>query len=301
MKFSQLLTTDNLRQFWGMVKSSRKGPQVVAIELTNRCNAHCKMCPRDEVKRKHGDMDFELFKRTIDTSMDSGISVFQLSFFGESLLYHQLREAVEYIKGKDPNSVVVMNTNASILDKEKASELLEAGINSFRVSVEGNNAEEYAKVRIGMNYDRMRNNVKGLRQLIDEKGYNCSIIVQGLNVEGYPIDEKKYREDWEPYADQVGVRNDQETMSKTKEPFWNKLVPCPAILSQVIVMVDGRTTICAYDWKGDEAYEDISKNSLAKIWQSSKLKRYRLLHLMGLKKLIPICNSCQYRIGALGI
>ena len=37
-------------------------PEIVQIESTNICNAKCVFCPRDDMARKQGVMDMELFK-----------------------------------------------------------------------------------------------------------------------------------------------------------------------------------------------------------------------------------------------
>lgn len=77
-----------------------KRPPIIAIELTNRCNAKCTMCWRDEVKRKHEDLDFEDFQKMVLKAGEAGNRVFQLSFFGESTLYEKLPEAVAFIKAE---------------------------------------------------------------------------------------------------------------------------------------------------------------------------------------------------------
>lgn len=289
------------RQLMARARTSFRRPTAVAFELTNRCNAKCAMCPRDLVKRNRENMNFDDFCRGVDSAVDAGVKAFQLSFFGESLLYNKLEEAITYIKSKDPTAVCVLNTNGSLLTEEKSKAMLEAGINSIRISIEGNSAEEYNSIRRGMDYNRLEKNVKTLRNLIDEGKYSCSITIQGLNIEGHPIDRDNYIAKWSQWADAVGVRNDHDTNGKMHEPLWHRLAPCPAILGQVIVLVDGRTTICAYDWAGEKAHNDITQNSISRIWHSRYLWMYRVIHLVGLKKLLPYCRSCNYQMGSLGV
>ena len=46
-------------------------PDIVQIESTNLCNAKCVFCPRDEMHRRQGVMDMELFKKIVDECADA--------------------------------------------------------------------------------------------------------------------------------------------------------------------------------------------------------------------------------------
>ena len=45
---------------------ARKFPLRVLIETTNFCNAHCSMCPHDDMTRSKGFMEMQLFKKIVD-------------------------------------------------------------------------------------------------------------------------------------------------------------------------------------------------------------------------------------------
>ena len=45
---------------------ARHLPDIVQIESTNLCNAKCVFCPRDEMHRRQGVMDFDLFTKIVD-------------------------------------------------------------------------------------------------------------------------------------------------------------------------------------------------------------------------------------------
>lgn len=301
MESKKFLRLVYLKEFLKLVKTSFQRPSVIALELTNRCNAQCVMCPRDDISRKRENMDFELFKHAVDSSIKAGVFVFQLSYFGEPTLYPRLAEAVQYIKSKSPDAWVQLNTNAARLDEKTARNLLNSGISSIRISIEGNNKLEYNRIRVGLDFEQLEANVKRLREIIDDMNSACTIVVQGLNIKGVPLIEDEYKAYWGKYAHQVGVRNDREMVSLEKESLLHKVIPCPKLFSHLIIMADGNVTICGQDWGGFEAFNDINVNSVKNIWFSKKIVYYRLLHLFGLKKLIPICSTCRYRVKSLGI
>jgi 2-iminoacetate synthase ThiH len=53
---------------------ARHLPDIVQIESTNLCNAKCVFCPRDEMHRRQGVMDFDLFAKIVDECAALGIT-----------------------------------------------------------------------------------------------------------------------------------------------------------------------------------------------------------------------------------
>lgn len=271
-------------------------PPVVAIELTNRCNAHCTMCWRDEVKRKHTDIPFDDFKTIVLRAGDKGARVFQLSFFGESTLYKELVEAIAFIKKHYSDSVVVLNTNGAYLNDQLANQIIDAGVDQVRISIDGNNAEEYEKIRVGLKYETVRENVIGLWNLIQEKKAATQLLVQGLDLKEYTLDKEKYVKDWTPYAHKIATREEHDLIAQKKEPLLHKLLPCPKVFSQSIIMVNGEATICAYDWHGEIVVGNAIEEPAKSIWNSSIHWKFKVLHLLGMKRSLPLCKDCTYQM-----
>ena len=67
-------------------------PKIANIELTNFCNADCKMCTYSTMKRKKGFMDSNTFKIAIDKlSVLDSIESIQLHGHGESFLHKDIK------------------------------------------------------------------------------------------------------------------------------------------------------------------------------------------------------------------
>jgi len=253
------------------------------------------MCGRGGVNRKRAYMDLNLFKQIIENARKEGIKVIQLSFYGEPLLYPELIEAVRYIKQEIPDATVVINTNASLLEKQLAKELLDAGMSLFSISIDGNNKSEYQQIRVGLKWDVIRKNVMDLHELINTNNYPAKVNIRGLNLKDFPLDEIRYKDTWSPYADRVFVRNDHYLYSLEKESLVHQLIPCNKIFNQMIIMVNGNVTICAFDWEGKMNYGRFPEKSIRQLWRTPSLLQKRRRHLWGMKKSIDFCAKCSYR------
>ncbi|MFQ5862894.1 MAG: radical SAM protein, partial [Candidatus Brocadiales bacterium] len=153
---SYLKTLPFVNAFVNLLGHSKIGnyyiPKVFYIETTNHCNARCYMCPHDKMKREKGFMSWELFKKIIDeckTFEGKGLT-FYLHKDGEPLLDPLLIRRVEYIKRNLKNSRVGMNSNAMLLNRKRAMEILNSPIDFMTFSVDGASKEQYEKIRIGL-------------------------------------------------------------------------------------------------------------------------------------------------------
>lgn len=66
---------------------------IYQIESTSKCSATCDFCPQPTMERAKENMDFEVFKATIDAMPNNYVA---LHHFGEPLLHPQLPEMIEY-------------------------------------------------------------------------------------------------------------------------------------------------------------------------------------------------------------
>ena len=291
MNFSRILEYLN-SIFTGFISK----PSVLVIELNNNCNANCKMCGHDEMPRKKMQMDYDLFKKIILNAKKCDIKNFQLSFYGEPLLYPKLVESVKYIKDNVVDSVVQISTNASLLEKSISKQLLSAGLDRFLVSIDGNNAKEFNQIRLGLNWDNVKKNIVDLHNLITKHRYSAQIFFRGLNLKGLPINKAQYLKEWGNFATKVHIRNTHELNRLTNEKFAHKLLPCELLFSQHVILVDGSVTICNQDWDGCMSYANVHNQSIKQLWFDPVLIKMRFLHILGMKKTISFCRNCAHRV-----
>jgi len=270
-------------------------PLGLAIEVSSLCNASCTMCPREELTREKKLVDFDLFKKIIFDAKKTNVDVFQLSFYGESLMDPHLVKKIKFIYEIIPNAWVQIVTNGSLLSSDKTKELLESNISEIRISIEGNNSEEYNKIRRGLDYKEIVKNVKNLREERDRNSYKTQIIVTGLHLVNTPIDILEYERFWSQYADQVYTRNEHKLDREIKENLYSKLLPCDMLFKHLPIFSDGSYPICIYDWMGETNYDNIKNSSISQAWFAKKIMFYKIMHLIGLKRKLKLCKDCTYR------
>ena len=119
-----------------------RGPLYVGYDVTFRCNFSCSYCNRWRIK-KTGELTTEEAKKMI---RDLGrLRPWLLSFNGgEPLLRKDIFELIK--EAKSQNILVDINTNGWFL-KEKAIELIDSGVDTISVSVEGCNSEIHDSIR----------------------------------------------------------------------------------------------------------------------------------------------------------
>jgi len=128
------------------------------------------MCPyptRDLSKKV--DMDFSLFKSIIDKLVVIDTLSISLSGFGDPLLWKYLPDAIEYIKQKKPDALVVFNTNGVALNAKWAEKLIVAGLDHMCISVNGADRDTYKKVQ---GVDAFEKTVKGTIDFLEARNKN---------------------------------------------------------------------------------------------------------------------------------
>ncbi len=293
-KFRQLPV--NIVTYLSFIKESFIRPSVVVIELTSMCNADCIMCGKGSSSRIKKNMDFTLFKSIIDDAKKSNVYTFQLSWYGESLIYPKLIDAILYIRKQIPDAFITINTNGQPLNPKLAKKLLDAKINSIAISIEGNNKEEYEAIRPPLKWDVLQSNIKNLRDMIDTNNFSTKVGIMGLHVGDIKIDKAKYVDTWGAYADTLHVRNEHALNDLKKENIINRYMPCRKLLTQLVIMASGDVTICDYDWEGELIYGNIKESTILELWQSEVLKKKRLMHYTGKKRKLDLCDNCSYRV-----
>ena len=130
----------------------------VYVEVTSRCNLNCRTCVRNNWDETQGDMDEHTFDRLVD---DLGKLPYRpdviFGGFGEPLLISNIGRRVERMK--EVAGKVELITNSILLTREKALELINAGLDVLWVSVDGVTSLSFDNIRVGASLSNVLENI----------------------------------------------------------------------------------------------------------------------------------------------
>ena len=132
-------------------------PVCLYLETTNRCNLLCETCPRTfEDLEPPADMGWELFTRIVDQFPQ--IARVVLHGVGEPMMVKALPRMIEYLKAR--GAYVLFNTNGTLLTERKGRELIAAGLDELRVSLDAAEPHAFLAVRGKDMFNRIVRNVR---------------------------------------------------------------------------------------------------------------------------------------------
>ena len=145
---------DNFLEILGIYDGSYayKGPHLVQIDLSNDCNNNCIACwcnsPLLKEKRMSGaekkqHLPLSLVKQLIDDISKMGTGEIYYSGSGEPFMHPDIMEILEYSKSK--NMTCYVNTNFTLLNREKLEHLIKLGVDSLTVSIWAGTVDTYEK------------------------------------------------------------------------------------------------------------------------------------------------------------
>ncbi len=285
------------------------GPINLDIESTNCCNLKCPMCPRtilirDDItvnggKFETGFIDFELYKNLIDQAVAIGVKAVKLNWLGEPTLHKRLVDMVKYAKEKGILDVLI-NTNAVLLDEKLATELIKSGLDKLLFSFDSPFKEDYEKIRIGANFEKVLENIKNVNRIRKELGKDTPLtrvlmVIMKENTHQF----NDFVELFKDYVDIVAwgeFTNEEELIGEERKVVKREKIKnfaCAQLWQRMFVTWNGKVTVCCADAKMDYIVGDASKEKIKDIWKNHKYRFIREKHMSGNYNEVPICTICD--------
>ncbi len=264
-------------------------PEIVQIESTNICNAKCVFCPRDDMARKQGVMDMELFKKVVDECVELGIEHVRMHNYGEPFVDRQLVEKVRYAKQKGVPQVGMIS-NGSLITETAARGMIEAGLDAINISVDASGKEVFERTRVGLKYDKVIANVERLLALRDASGKRRPKLILSFVRQNNDEDEHAFIEHWRARADKIHV-TDLHNWAGTLNQKSDVNYPCYRPWLTFTALWDGRVALCCADFDGRTILGDLRTHTIKEIWNSDAYRAVRREHLDSGGP--AICQSCD--------
>ena len=117
------------------------------------------MCPTGlgMLTRSKGFMDYDLFTQITD-EMAPHVQTTTLHIWGEPLLHPQIHDMIAYCGSRGLYSEI--STNATVLNEESSRKILDAGLGSIYLCLDGATQETYERVRRRADFEQTRENIR---------------------------------------------------------------------------------------------------------------------------------------------
>lgn len=286
-----------------IIKQYSKKPFAIRIENTNICNGRCFMCPHPQMKRKQGVMDKNLYKKIIDEMSKLRISYLNLHNFGEPLIDKHFVWRIKYAKEKGIERIST-NTNGVLLNKKLTKEIINSGLDEIYISLDAATKITYQKIRIGLNYSKVINNINYLIKLKNRsKLHKPTIIIDFLVSDLNRHEINLFKTKWQNKVDNICFSEIHDWSSKvsrlSKIDYKNYVSfsksPCRLPFTEMLVNYDGRVGLCCQDTEAEVVYGNLKTQSISKIWQKHQIKKIREKHQAISIDKLKICQDCKLR------
>jgi MoaA/NifB/PqqE/SkfB family radical SAM enzyme len=266
-----------------------KTPRALQIETNLACNAKCPFCPYSHLDRGPKFMEDWIWKKIVDETRGLGI-IYRPFLINEPLSERRLATIMRYIK-EDATAKVEINSNAGLMTEKRALEVLDAGLDVARFSVDGFSRETYEPARPGVDYDAVVRNVNRFVELRDQGGYECFVDVRMIDMPENRHEHAAYKEYWKPRVDDVLIVPLYRWPWEGQEKPVMK--PCLKILDEMFFYTDGTAPLCCWDSAGRGLVGDVKKESVLDIWNGVTMRAMRDLLDRGRRDLIHLCSRCD--------
>ena len=274
---------------------NRKIPDITTlktgIELTNRCNMRCSMCPLNTLKRPAADMSWDLVEKVASEFRIHGLRLRWLHEMGEPLLYPRLVEAINLFPGCS------LSTNCKALDEEMSEKLLKSSLERIRLCPDTIHEEIYPVIRRGGNFQQTVSNIRRFLEM--SKDYDIQVEIQKMVSKLTAEETVSQFGDFFRIADYPNARIIEKTCegidttdaTELHEEFYGCFQGHP--FRWFIVLADGRVTHCCYDSDGLQIIGDLNNQTIEEIISSPRIPElidaFRRRDWLNL----PRCGECH--------
>lgn len=275
-------------------------PSRINIESTNRCNLRCNMCPRKDLTRPEGDISMELYDKLVREISRHAPAEVRLHKDGEPLMAPHIFELIDHIRTVAPSTLLNVDTNALLLDEEKANKILDSKLKVLLLSVNAATPETYKKVRGSTKYDQVISNIERFLALRAERGYVWPRVkVQLIVMEETKDEIAMFKEKWAPHDVEVllipainwgGHRPEVKSLMQMPKRRY----PCGFLFNSFSINFDGKVSFCNVDYNHLGIIGDVNHQTIEEIWKGPEFERYRQLHKQGRFGEIDLCRDCNY-------
>jgi len=260
------------------------------IELTSHCNLSCKWCILDNSRPK-GYMTEELLGHVFDEIRNYDIREIALYSGGESLLHSDLKKLLEIIASKKTTQVFLV-TNATLLNKKISRIIIRSNaIDKLSFSIDGGNKKDYEEIKKGGKWGEVISNANNFLDMNKNIKTEIYCLVKDFNKQNLSDEFRNLMK----RVDYVKIEepNNWDGSQDLGLDHIPKKGLCDFILTNLVVLWDGRVVPCCADLNGRGIIGDLNHSSLYDVYKGKA--RLNMVKKMRKNKRrdIELCRDCS--------
>lgn len=285
-------------------------PIVINIESSSICNLKCIECLNglNQIKREIDFIDIEIYKKFI-SEISKKSWIINLYFQGEPLINKNIIEMISFAKTK--GLMTVISTNGNLITEQLANDLVNSGLDTIIISLDGWNQSTYEAYRKGGSFEKL---IQGMKFLAEAKqkhhSMSPSFIAQCLSTS---ISEKNTAE-IKNIATKFGFNFQLKSIQIYNQTDSNQLIPkskgrysmkngqidsskkiknyCRRLWTHTIITSDSQIVACCNDKVPYYIFGNFSTTDFHTILHSKARINFQSMVLKQKNK-ISICQNCN--------
>lgn len=277
-------------------------PLFLVFETLFKCNLQCVMClhssPEKKVYAYDSKLSLDLFRSIMSECASHYCPSITFGGTSEPLLDPELLEMIRLAK-KSGFVDIMVNTNATILDADMSRRLIDSGLTRIRIGFDGLTKETYEKIRVGANFEKVRNNIINFMKIKNEMKSSLPIVrVSCVNLLENNREIESFIDFWRPIVDYVSIqvyRPHEFTVDRLK--MWPKDndavkdVMCTQPFERLYIRGNGDVHACCSVAFGPKI-GNVLTTSIYEIWNSDKMHALRNALKSGGWEKMAGCRDC---------
>ena len=273
-------------------------PPYVLIEPVSTCNLRCPFCFQTDKsftkKPFMGVIDFDFFKKIVDQADELETGAITIASRGEPTMHKKFIQMLEYMDQKENIFEIKTNTNGTFLTDEMCHAIFKNNVTQIVVSSDHYIKEDYERLRLGSNFEKVVKNVDMLFNIRKEYYPDSltEIRISGIDNDKN-LDREKFKEFWIKRCDHVTAMFPFERWNTYENDILPEIKdPCENLWDRMYVWFDGKVNPCDADYKSYLSYGNAKEYSLKKLWNNKVISNTRNQHLNKDRTKINPCDRC---------
>ena len=281
------LTDRNKKNYEFLKELEVPYPKNMLVEITNACNHKCIFCENRKMTRKKGYINQGLLEKLLQEAYALGTREVGYYATGEPLMCKDLPYYIKLAK-EIGFEYVYITTNGALMTEGKIRDIVEAGIDSIKFSINAGTKDNYKLIHGKDDFEKVIENLIRLYEFRVQHDLKYKIYVSFVktkqNEDEYEILKDRVRE----YVDDIAFFNvynqggnmyELNGIVTLEDDYKPMSAPCYMLFNRFHITYEGYLNICCVDFQNYLAIADLNVRSLKEAWQCREITEIRKRHL----------------------